>query len=148
STNPPALRKRSSAAAPLVETRDMDKTLAGLVSLAGAADVETRCAALLVLTRLGTTDDAVVKAARAALAAANVVVRDFALSYLERTRPKSALADLLPLLDSEDDGTRRRAAEILAAYGAAAVAAARKLIDGAPRRRLNSIVDLCGRVRS
>lgn len=126
----------------------MDKTLKGLVGLVGAADVETRCAALLVLTRLGVDDDAAVAAARAALAAANVVVRDFALSYLEKTRPKAALDDLLPLLDSEDEGTRSRAVEILASYGAAGLSAVRKRVAEAPRRRLNAIIELCGRLRT
>jgi hypothetical protein len=45
----------------------MDETLKGLVALVGAADVETRCAALLVLTQLGRTEEGVVKAVRAAM---------------------------------------------------------------------------------
>jgi len=126
----------------------MDKTLKGVVGLVGAADVELRCAALLVLAQLGSDDDAVVAAVRGALRGPNVVVRDFALTFLERVRPKAALDDLLALLDSDDDAVRQRATAILAAYGAAAVAAARKLLKDAPRRRVNAIADLCGRARS
>lgn len=126
----------------------MDKTLKAVVSFVGAPDVELRCAALLVLAQLGSDDDAVVAGVRGALRGANVVVRDFALNYLERVRPKAALDDLLALLDSEDDAVRQRVTEILAAYGAAAVSAARKLLKEAPRRRVNAIANLCGRVRS
>lgn len=126
----------------------MDRTLQGLVRLVAAPEVETRCAALLVLAELGVDEEAAVDAVRKALQGPNAVVRDFALTHLERTRPKAALGDLLSLLDSDDDGLRRRAVEILATYGAAAVAAARKRLDGAPKRRRHAIVDLCGRARS
>ncbi|MCK6554133.1 HEAT repeat domain-containing protein [Candidatus Binatia bacterium] len=126
----------------------MDKTLKAVAGLVGAPDVELRCAALLVLAQLGCGDDPVVAAVRGALRGPNVVVRDFALNFLARVRPKTALDDLLGLLDSDDDAVRRRATEILSAYGAATVSAARKLLKDAPRRRLNAIADLCGRVRS
>src|SRR5262245_34692773 len=126
----------------------MDKTLKGLVGLVGASDVETRCAALLVLTQLEADDDAAVKGVRAALHAPNVVVRDFALGYFEKILPKSALADLLPLLDSEDERVRHRAAAIVSSYGSAAIAAVKGLLKEAPKRRVNAIVEICGKVRS
>jgi HEAT repeat protein len=126
----------------------VDTTLKGLLGLLDEADVEARCAALLVLTRLRPTQPLVIRSVTRALESSNVVVRDFALGYFEAARPKDGLAALLPLLDVEDDAVRRRAVDILAAYGHAAVAAARKLANDGPRRRSNAIIDLCARVCS
>jgi hypothetical protein len=126
----------------------VDATLRRVVDLIGEADVETRCAALLVLSHLGAADAPVVRAVGDALGGKNAVVRDFAMGYLERVRPRAALPYLLPLLDSEEEALRHRAVTILAHHGASAVAAVKKLLDGAPRRRLNAIIDLCARVRS
>lgn len=126
----------------------MDATLKGILSLVSDTDAETRCAALLVLARLGADDDRVVQAAGDALGARNALVRDFAVGYFERTRPKDGVARLLPLLDAQEEPLRARVTAILAAYGAPAVSAARKLVKDAPRRRLNAIIDLCARVRS
>lgn len=126
----------------------MDASLKGLLDLIAADDVETRCAALLVLARLGPQEARVIKRVGEALEAKNAVVRDFAIGYFEQVRPKDGLAHLIPLLDSEEEGLRRRVTAILAAYGPAAVAAARRLIGDAPRRRLNAIIEICATVRS
>jgi hypothetical protein len=126
----------------------VDATLKRVVGLIGEADVETRCAALVVLSHLGAGETPVVRAVGEALAGKNAVVRDFAVGYLERVRPRGGLPYLLPLLDSEEEALRNRAVTILANYGASAVPAVKKLIDDAPRRRLNAIIDLCARVRS
>lgn len=126
----------------------MDATLKRVVALIGEADVETRCAALLVLSHLGAADSAVVRTVGAVLGGKNAVVRDFAIGYLERVRPRDGLPYLLPLLDNEEEALRNRAVTIVANYGASAVPAVKKLLDDAPRRRLNAIIDLCARVRS
>ena len=126
----------------------MDTTLKGILRLTEAADVEARCAALLVLTHLEVRDPAVVRVIGELLDARNVVVRDFAVGYFERVRPPDGIARLLPMLDTEDDALRRRVVDILARYGPATVAPARKLLEDAPRRRLNAIIDLSVRVRS
>lgn len=126
----------------------MDATLKGLLALTEAADVETRCAALLVLARLGAAGPRVTRVVERALASPNVVVRDFALGYLEAVRPPEGLDAVLPLLDAEDAPTRDRAVAILAAYGAPAVAAAKRLLGDGPRRRLLAIVDLAARART
>jgi hypothetical protein len=126
----------------------VDATLKRVVDLIGEADVETRCAALLVLSHLGAADASVVRAVGEALGGKNAVVRDFAIGYLERVRPRAGLPYLLPLLDSEEEALRNRAVTLLAHHGAGAVAAVKKLLGDAPRRRLNAIIDLCARVRS
>jgi hypothetical protein len=126
----------------------VDATLKGIVGLIGSADVEARCAALVVLTHLQADDDRVVRAVGESLTARNAVVRDFAVGYFEQVRPRDGLDYLLPLLDSEDETLRKRTVGILAAYGAGAVSAARALLKDAPRRRLNAIIDLAARVRS
>ena len=126
----------------------MDATLKGVVGLLGGADVEVRCAALLILTHLRATDDRVVRAVGAALQAKNAVVRDFAVGYFEHTRPREGLAHLLPLLDSQEDALRQRVGAILSGYGQAAVGAVKKLVPDAPRRRLNAIIELCAAVRT
>jgi hypothetical protein len=126
----------------------VDATLKGLIGLLSGTDVEARCAGLLVLSRLRAADDKVADAVADALAARNVVVRDFALGYFEDVQPSNGVTALLPLLDIDDDALRQRVVRILAAYGAGAVAAARKLLKDAPRRRINAIVDLCAHVRS
>jgi len=126
----------------------VDTTLKGLIALINAADVEARCAALLVLTHLKADEDKVVRVIGDALGSRNVVVRDFALGYFEQVQPREGVAYLTPLLDVEDDVVRRRVVTILTGYGAAAVSAARKLLKDAPRRRLHAIVDLCAAVRS
>lgn len=126
----------------------MDATLRGVLSLVEAADVEARCAALVVLTQLGAQDDRVVRVLGEALQSKNVVVRDFALGYFEKVRPREGVSHLVPLLDAHDDPIRERAAAALAGYGAAAVGAVRKQLKDAPRRRVNAIIEICARVRS
>jgi len=126
----------------------VDNTLKGILSLVADTDAETRCAALMVLTRLKADDDKVVRAVGEVLGSKNALVRDFAVGYFEQTRPKDGVAYLTPLLDAHEDPLRQRVTSTLAEYGAPAVSAVRKLVKDAPRRRLNAIIDLCARVRS
>lgn len=126
----------------------MDATLKGVVGLLGSADVEARCAALLVLTHLQAADSAVVRAVGELLSSKNAIVRDFAVGYFEQVRPRDGLAPLVPLLDAADEVLRQRVVVILARYGQPSISAVRKLLQEAPRRRLNAIIDLCARVRS
>lgn len=126
----------------------MDATRKGVVGLLSGPDVEARCAALLVLTHLKAADDRVVRAVGELLGAKNAVVRDFAVGYFEQVRPRDGVSYLVPLLDTQEDALRQRAVGMLANYGQAAVAAVKKLVTDAPRRRLNAIIDLSARVRS
>jgi HEAT repeat protein len=126
----------------------VDATLKGVVGLITGTDVEARCAALLVLTHLAANDERVVRSVGAAIGGKNAVVRDFAVGYFERVRPRDGVAYLIPLLDSHEEQLRERTVTILVAYGATAVSAVRPLLKDAPRRRLNAIIDLCARVRS
>lgn len=128
--------------------QSVDATLKGILAILAKADPETRCAALVILTQLKADDDRVVAEAAKALAAKNTVVRDFALGYFEAVQPAAGLPAVLGLFDSEDAAVRQRAVAIAAASGSAAVAAARKLLKDAPRRRWNATVELCARVRS
>ena len=126
----------------------MDATLKAVASLIAGPDVEARCAALVVLSHLKADDERVVRAVGDALHGKNAIVRDFAVGYFEQVRPPDGTAHMTPLLDSQEDALRQRVVAILARYGPAAVAAVKKLIKDAPRRRLNAIIDLCARVRS
>ena len=126
----------------------MDATLKGLIGLLEGADAEARCAALVVLTRLGVAEARVAQTVVTALQSPNVLVRDFALGYFERVKVAEAIEAVLPLLDADDEPLRRRAVAILAPHGAAAVSAARRALKDAPRRRLTAIVGLCAAVRS
>jgi hypothetical protein len=126
----------------------VDATLKGLLGLIHGTDVEVRCAALLALTHLEAAEDPVAEAVGNALRSPNVVVRDFALGYFERVRPRDGIPSLLPLLDAQEDAVRARIVGILEHYGAAAVGGVKKLLTDAPRRRLNAIIDLCARVRT
>lgn len=126
----------------------MDATLKRIAALASGADAETRCAALLVLTRLGSAEEGVVREVVKCVGSKNTVVRDFGLSYLAEVKPRSALPHLLPLLDSEELPVRERVASILIGYGPAAIAELRKLVSGAPRRRLHAIIEVCAGVRT
>lgn len=126
----------------------MDATLKGLVGLVESGNAEARCAALVVLTQLAVDEERVARAVAAAVASPNVLVRDFALGYLERVRSPHTIAAVSPLLDAEDEPVRRRAVALLAPHGGAAVTAARRLLAGAPRRRLAAIIELCAAVRT
>jgi hypothetical protein len=126
----------------------MDATLKGLIGLLESGNAEARCAALVVLTQLGIDEERVARAVAAAVASPNVLVRDFALGYLEQVRTPQTIAAVTPLLDAEDEPVRRRAVALLVPHGAAAVGAGRRLLAGAPRRRLTAIVELCAQVRS
>ena len=126
----------------------MDATLKGLVGLVEGGDAEARCAALVVLTRLGIDEERVARAVTNAVGSPNVLVRDFALGYFERVKSAQTVTAVLPLLDAEEEPVRRRAVALLAPHGAAAVGAARKRLAEAPRRRLSAIVELCAQVRS
>jgi len=126
----------------------MDATLKGLVGLVEGSNVEARCAALVVLTQLGCDEERVARAVATAVASPNVLVRDFALSYFERVKSAQTIAAVMPMLDAEDEPVRKRAVALLAPHGAGAVAAARKRLAEAPRRRLVAIVELCAQVRS
>lgn len=119
-----------------------------MITLINDDNVETRCAALLVLTSIGADDAKVAETAAATLQGRNAVVRDLALGYFEKLHPAGGTSFLLPLLDDPDDSVRHRATVALAGYGAAAVTAAKSRIVDAPRRRLDAIIDLCGMVAS
>lgn len=99
----------------------MDKTLQNLLILAREGSIERRCAALLVLGALQLDDDKVVDAAGAALEHANIVLKDYALRYLEDVRPKASIPLLLPLLDRSDKEIGERAIRLLSGFGQAAV---------------------------
>ncbi len=124
----------------------MDATLKAITGLIASADVEARCAAIVVLTCLKAADPRVVDAVGAALNSKNAVVRDFAVAYFEEVRPPGGVGHLMPLLDTEEDPLRQRSVSILAAYGSAAIAGVKALVREAPRRRLNAIIELCARV--
>jgi HEAT repeat protein len=126
----------------------VDGTLKGVVGLVEGSNVEARCAALVVLTQLGVADERVARAVAAAVRGANVLARDFALGYFEQVKTPLALEAVLPLLDAEDEPVRRRAVAILTPYGAAAVSAGKRALKDAPRRRLNSLIDLFAQVRT
>src|SRR5262245_9886677 len=106
----------------------MDATLKGLVGLLEGSDVEARCAALVVLTRLGNDEERVARAAAKAVASPNILLRDFGLGYFEQVKSSLTVEAVLPLLDAEDEPVRERAVAILAPHGAAAISAARKAI--------------------
>jgi HEAT repeat protein len=126
----------------------MDTTLKGILRQLAGTDVETRCAALVMLTRLKIAEERVVREVAKALAGKNAVVRDFALSYLAEVQPKSGPANLFPLLDSEETSVRERAASILAGYGPSAIGELKKRIREAPRRRLYAVIQICATVQS
>ncbi len=126
----------------------MDNTLKAVVGLLEATDVEGRCAALVVLTRIKANDDKVVRAIGQLIGAKNAIVADFAVGYFESVNPKATVEYALPMLDSDEEGLRKRATAMLAAAGASAVLAARKLLKDAPRRRIHAILDLSAQVRS
>lgn len=126
----------------------MDATLKGVIGLLDGADVETRCAALVILTRLKAAEERVVRAIAKTLTGKNTVVRDFGLSYFADVQPKGGVTLLLPLLDSEETAVRNRAASILSSYGQPAVAELKKLLKDAPRRRVYAIIDICATVQS
>ncbi|HXK29338.1 MAG TPA: hypothetical protein VJ646_13870, partial [Candidatus Binatia bacterium] len=65
----------------------MDAVLQKLLNLAAKGTVEQRCAALLVLAALKLDNAQVVKAAGAAIAQPNPVLKDFALRYFEEVKP-------------------------------------------------------------
>ena len=126
----------------------VDATLKGLLGLLEGANVEARCAALVVLTQLGVAEERVAQAVGEAVASSNVLVRDFALGYFEQVKTALAVERVLPLLDAEDEPVRRRAVAILAPYGATAVSAGKRSLKDAPRRRLNALIDLFAQVRT
>ena len=126
----------------------MDATLKGLIGLVEGANVEARCAALVVLAQLGVADERAARAVGAAVESPNVLVRDFALGFFEQVKTPLAIAHVLPLLDAEDEPVRRRAVAILAPHGAAAVSAGKRALKEAPRRRLNALIELFAHVRT
>ncbi len=126
----------------------MDSTLKSILGLVAVPDVEVRCAALVVLGQLGDAESKTVATVGEALAAKNALVRDFAVGYFERVRPKDGISYLVPLLDSSEDVLRERVTKILSSYGAAGVAAVRKLVGDGPRRRLHAIITMCAAVHS
>ncbi len=126
----------------------MDTTLQGIIDLLTGADVETRCAALVVLTRLKASEERVVREVATALSGKNAVVRDFSLSYFAEVQPKGGVAILLPLLDSEETSVRNYTASILSSYGQTAIGEIKRIVKDAPRRRIYAIIEICARVQS
>lgn len=119
-----------------------------MLKLLDAADVEVRCATLLVLTHLRSADPAVARSVTKALRHPNVVLRDFALGYFEVARPPDALAEVLFLLDTEDNVLRQRVIDVVAGYGNAGVVAVRRVMHEGPRRRLLAAIAVFAGVRS
>jgi hypothetical protein len=126
----------------------VDATLKAVLTLVEGSNVEARCAGLVVLTQLGIDDERTARTVGAAIRSPNVLVRDFALGYFERVKTPQAIEHVLPLLDAEEEPVRQRARGILAPYGASAVAAGKRALHDAPRRRLNALIDLFAEVRT
>ena len=122
----------------------MDAVLQKLLNLAAKGTVEQRCAALLVLAALKLDNAQVVKAAGAAIAQPNPVLKDFALRYFEEVKPKSALPLFAGLLDDPDKDTHERAVRFLSQAGQAAVPAVLQFAAGASRAgQVNAARVLC-----
>jgi hypothetical protein len=126
----------------------VDATLKAVLGLVEGSNVEARCAGLVVLTHLAVAEDRAARAVGSAVRSPNILVRDFALGYFEHVKTPQAIEHVLPLLDAEDEPVRQRARSILAPYGATAVAAGRRALREAPRRRLNALIDLFAQVRT
>jgi len=95
----------------------MDKTLQNLLTLAHEGNIERRSAALLVLGALKLDDEKVVETAGAALSHGNVILKDYALRYLEEVRPKASIPWLLPLLQDNEKEIAERAGRLLSSFG-------------------------------
>src|SRR3990170_1381449 len=122
----------------------MDALLQKLLNLVAKGTVEQRCAALLVLAALKLDNAQVVKAAGAAIAQPNPVLKDFALRYFEEVKPKSALPLFAGLLDDPDKDTHERAVRFLSQAGQAAVPAVLQFAAGASRAgQVNAARVLC-----
>jgi len=111
----------------------MDALLQKLLNLVVKGTVEQRCAALLVLAALTLDNAQVVKAAGAAIAQPNPVLKDFALRYFEEVTPKSAVPLFAGLLDDPDKDTHERAVRFLSQAGQDAVSAVLQFVSGASR---------------
>jgi len=107
----------------------MDNTLQNILTLVEKGTIEQRCAALLVLGALKANSAAVVKLVGALLDQPNPVLKDYALRYFEEVQPRTAIAQLLKMLDDADREMQERAVRSLIAAGETAVA---PLVQGLP----------------
>ena len=111
----------------------MGKNLGGaVIDLLASERVELRAAAATVLAVVGKGDKAVVDALTARLADPDGVVRRIALEGLADMGASGIAANLVPLLHGGDDGIAERAAQVLAAQGAAAEGTLRKEVASGP----------------
>jgi HEAT repeat protein len=122
----------------------MEALLQKLLNLVAKGTVEQRCAALLVLGALKLDNAQVVKAAGAAIAQPNPILKDFALRYFEEVKPNSALPLFAGLLDDPDKDTHERAVRFLSHAGQAAVPAVLQFAASASRAgQVNAARVLC-----
>lgn len=121
-----------------------DKTLQRLVTLAHQGNIEHRCAALLVLGALKLEDEAVVEAVNTALAQPNVILKSYALRYVEEVQAKASLPAILPLLEATDKETCERALQLVTSFGSSATRPLVQRVKGASRPWLiNAARALC-----
>jgi hypothetical protein len=112
---------------------------ASILELLDHERTDLRLAAATVLGAVGLKDDAVVEALVARLADEDAGVRAIALDAVARSGASGLAAKLVPLLRGDDPELAERAAELLAAQGAAAEGVLRRELGGGTvqvRRRI------------
>ena len=99
----------------------MDKTLQQLITLVENGSIEQRCAALLVLAALKAQNSELTKTISTAVDQGNLVLKDYALRYLEEVQTRSYVPLLLRFLDDADKETQERVVRLLSGAGQPAV---------------------------
>ena len=99
----------------------MDKTLQQLITLVENGSIEQRCAALLVLAALKAQNSELTKTISTAVDQGNLVLKDYALRYLEEVQTRSCVPLLLRFLDDADKETQERVVRLLSGAGQPAV---------------------------
>jgi HEAT repeat protein len=97
-----------------------------LAALLASEAAERQIAAAIVIGELGLRDPALVAGLSAMAGSGLPPLQRHAAEALGRIAPPKALAALLPLLASRDEGVRRAAAAAVSAYGASALPALRE----------------------
>lgn len=134
--------KRGAKTAAKRNSGSQNAIVSKIVAMLADERLERQCAAAMVLAELRARDAAVIDALGGCLADGHPTLQRYALDALAAVRSPKVARYVTPLLDSDDDEVRLRAAALLADQGSRAAKALAEGLDSGPPGRRRAIIKI------
>jgi len=126
----------------------MNQMIKSICGLLQSPDNMKRCAAAIIIAELAPKDGAVVKTLGETLQSSNQMLTSYILDAFIKIGSPAAVPYVMPLLDSEDTGTKVRAVGIISRAGAEVVPDLKARLEKAPKAQKILLVDLLARIHN